>query len=116
MTLTRLWKPTGKRIYRNQAISLNEDKLIESFWEKETWLTAAECIEYGLADEYAEQDADLTKAKEILQKVNANIAQHIELNKSLAAQVRELTHQVEPEPTPAEPTPPEPKQTENKNY
>lgn len=93
---------------------LAEDKLMEML-EAETWLTAEQCIEYGLADEYAEKEADLTKSKEMLQKANLSITQHIEFNKSLAAQLREMAEPIpEPEPTPEpepEPTPdPEPKE------
>jgi ATP-dependent Clp protease protease subunit len=99
---------------------LAEDKLIEML-DAETWLTAEQCIEYGLADEYAEKEADLTKSKEMLQKANLSIAQHIEFNKSLAAQLREIAEPVEepkPEPIPEpipEPEPePEPTPQENK--
>jgi len=73
---------------------LAENKLIEML-DAETWLTAEQCIEYGLADEYAEKEADLTKSKEMLQKVNLSIAQHIEFNKSLAAQLREIAEPIE---------------------
>jgi len=73
---------------------LTEAKLIEML-DAETWLTAEQCIEYGLADEYAEKEADLTKSKEMLQKVNLSIAQHIEFNKSLAAQLRETMEPIE---------------------
>lgn len=69
---------------------LSEEKLIEML-DAETWLTAEDCMAYGLADEYAEQDADMTKAAEVLQKVNMNLSQRIQINKSLAAQLRELT-------------------------
>lgn len=73
---------------------LNEADLM-GMLDAETWLTAEQCLAYGLADEYAEKDADLTKAKEMLQKMNLSIAQHIEFNKSLAAQLRELAEPVE---------------------
>lgn len=46
---------------------LSEEKLIEML-DAETWLTAEQCIEYGLADEYAEKDVDLTEAKKALAK------------------------------------------------
>lgn len=78
---------------------LTEENLIEMM-DAETWLTAEQCIAYGLADEYAEKDADLTKAKEMLQKANISIAQHIEFNKSLAAQLKQL---IEEAPTATEP-------------
>lgn len=81
---------------------LTEENLIQMM-AAETWLTAAQCIEYGLADEYAEKDADLTQAKDMLQKANLSIAQHIEFNKSLAAQLRQL---VEDGPAAAKTEPP----------
>jgi len=74
---------------------LAEDKLIEML-DGETWLTAEQCIEYGLADEYAEKEVDLTKSKEMLQKANLSITQHIEFNKSLAAQLREIVEPIKP--------------------
>jgi len=99
---------------------LTEENLIEMM-TAETWLTAEQCIEYGLADEYAEKDADLTQAKEMLQKANLTITQQIEVNKSLAAQLRQLVEEApvkKPEP-PADPVPdpdpePPPEPQENK--
>ena len=40
---------------------LPADKLSELL-NAETWLTAEDCMEYGLADEYADTDADLDEA------------------------------------------------------
>lgn len=77
---------------------LTEEKLIELL-DAETWLTAAECIELGLADEYAEQDADLTGAAENLKQMNLNIDQQLKLHKSIAAQLRQM---LEPEEEPDE--------------
>lgn len=45
---------------------LTEDKLIEML-DAETWLTAEQCIEFGLADEFAAADVDLTEAKQMLE-------------------------------------------------
>ena len=50
-----------------------------------------ECIRYGLADRYAEQDADMTQAAEVLKKANLDVEQRIKLQRSLAAQLRQLT-------------------------
>ncbi len=91
---------------------LTEENLIEMM-TAETWLTAEQCIEYGLADEYAEKDADLTQAKDMLQKANLSVTQHIEFSKSLAAQLRQLVEDApvvndppaEPDPEPGEPGP-----------
>lgn len=92
---------------------LPEDKLTEML-DAETWLTAAECIEYGFADEYAEQDADMSKAAEVLQKANLNVQQRLNVQKSLMAQLRQISEDIgnitaEPEPK----EPPEPKPAEN---
>lgn len=42
---------------------LPEDQLVKLL-DAETWLTAAQCVQYGLADEFADQDADLAAAAE----------------------------------------------------
>lgn len=48
---------------------ITEEKLIELL-DAESWLTAQQCIDYGLADEILGQEADLTGAMQMLQKVN----------------------------------------------
>ena len=58
--------------------------------DAETWLTAEECIRYGFADRLAEQEADLTDAARILQKVNLDLAAMAGVHTKLAAQLREL--------------------------
>ena len=78
---------------------LTEETLIEML-NSETWLTAEQCMQYGFADEYAEQDADLTQAKEMLQKANLSMQQRIDFQKSLAAQLRQLVNEPEPQPEP----------------
>lgn len=86
---------------------LAEKKLIQML-DAETWLTADQCIEYGLADELLDKEVDLSKAQRLLQKANLSIDQQIEFNKSLAAQLREMAKQ----PLVSGPTP---KPQENKN-
>lgn len=94
----------GRAAYLERAgEKLNEDKLVEMM-DTETWLTAEQCIEYGLADRYAEQDADMSQATEVLQKANINLEQRINIQKSLAAQLRQLT--AKPEPAPEQKTRP----------
>lgn len=96
----------NRQAYLTKAAGkITEDKLKELL-EAETWLTAQQCIEFGLADELLEQEADLTEAKQLLQKVNQSLEQQLSYNKAIAAQVREL-QQAAPEPAPA-PAPPEP--------
>lgn len=90
---------------------LTEEKLIELL-DNETWLTAEECMELGLADRYAEQDADMAAAAAIFQKTKLNLEQRIRMHQALAAQLRELTR--EPEP-PKDPTPPPAEDPEPEN-
>lgn len=71
---------------------LTEAKLAEMM-DAETWLTAAQCVEYGLADRLADQDADMSKASAILQKVNTGLEQRLHYQQDLAAQLRELVKQ-----------------------
>ena len=89
---------------------ITEEKLIELL-EAESWLTAQQCFEYGFCDEILGHEADLTEAKQILQKVNKTVEQQISYNKAIAAQLRELAQKA-PAPAPApEPEPdPEPDQ------
>lgn len=86
---------------------LGEDKLVEMM-DAETWLTAEQCIEYGLADEYAAQDADLAGAQALMQKANMRLTQAVEINRSIAAQLRALHAAPEPGPEPDEKNDPEP--------
>lgn len=98
----------GRAAYLERAgEKLSEDQLA-GMMDDETWLTAAQCIEYGLADRYAEQDADMSQAAQVLQKANLNLEQRINIQKSLAAQLKQLTAKPEPqkpkqktEPTPS---------------
>lgn len=69
---------------------LTEEKLIEIL-DNETWLTAEQCLEYGLCDEVIAEEADLTKAKQLLQKLNKTFEQQISYSKNLALQLKELT-------------------------
>ena len=58
----------GRQAYLAKAgDKLSEDKLVEMM-DAETWLTAAQCIEYGLADRFADEEADLTAANQMLEK------------------------------------------------
>lgn len=86
---------------------ITEEKLIELL-EAETWLTADQCIEYGFADELLEKEADLTEAKQMLQKMNKTLEQHLSYNKALAAQFKELMQKQKQVPSVPDPTPPPP--------
>ena len=83
----------GRQAYLAKAgDKLTEEKLAEMM-DAETWLTAAQCVEYGLADRLADQDADMSKASAILQKVNTGLEQRLHYQQELAAQLRELVNQ-----------------------
>ena len=90
---------------------LPEEKLIEMM-DAETWLTAEDCITYGLADRLADQDADMKNAAEVLKNANLSAQQRIDVQRSLAAQLRELT---KTEEKPKEKAEPEKDQKSNKN-
>ena len=54
--------------YLNKAgEKLSKEKLLEML-EKETYLTAEQCVEFGLADEYADYDVNIESAKQALQQ------------------------------------------------
>lgn len=91
---------------------ITEEKLTE-IMEAETWLTARECLEYGLCDRILEQEADLTAAKQMLQAVNKSMEQQLSYNRALAAKFREMTqykHTVPPVPESAPVPDPKPRQ------
>ena len=84
---------------------LTEEKLIELL-DAESWLTAEQCLEYGLCDEIIAEEKDLTTAKQMLQKMNTSLEQQISYNKALAAQLRELVQPPKQSTPPAPPVPP----------
>ena len=92
----------GRAAYLERAGEKLTEEQLAGMMDAETWLTAEQCIEYGLADRYAEQDADMSQATEVLQKANINLEQRINIQKSLAAQLRQLT--AKPELTPEQKT------------
>lgn len=81
----------GRQAYVAKAGGKLDESTLVEMMDAETWLTAEQCIEYGLADQYAEKDADMSKASEILQKANIGLENRINIQKSLAAQLRQLT-------------------------
>lgn len=90
----------GRQAYLAKAgEKLSADKLAE-LMDAETWLTAEQCIEYGLADRLADKDADMSNAAAVLQKANLSMEQRIRYQQDLAARLREL---VAPASSPAEP-------------
>lgn len=91
-----------RKAYLAKAGNKISEEQLAAMMDQETWLTAEQCIQYGLADQYAEVDADMKNAKEILQKANLSVQQRIEVQKGLAAQLRQLANS----PVPTEPKKP----------
>lgn len=103
----------GRHAYLSKAgDKLAEDELI-TMMDAETWLTAEQCISLGLADRYADEDADMSGAASMLQKANLGLEQRLSINKSIAAQLRELSAAPEPKQK-AEPSQPKPEQPKQK--
>ena len=96
---------TGMAAVNEKLKKESQEKLAEMM-DAETWLTAAQCVEYGLADRLADQDADMSKASAILQQVNTGLEQRLHYQQELAAQLRELVKQ----PSGATTEDPEPQQ------
>lgn len=90
----------GRQAYLQKAgDKLPEDELVRMM-DAETWLTAERCVELGLADRLADEDADMSGAAAILQKVNAGMEQRLQYQKTLAAQLRDMASPPAPGATP----------------
>ena len=90
----------GRQAYLQKAgDKLPEDQLAEMM-DAETWLTAERCVELGLADRLADENADMSGAAAILQKVNASMEQRLQYQKVLAAQLRDMAAAPAPGATP----------------
>lgn len=81
----------GKQAYLQKAGEKVDEELLTRMMDDETWLTAEDCIRYGLADRFADEDADPSKVAGVMQKANLSVQQRIEIQKSLVAQLRQLT-------------------------
>lgn len=94
----------GRQAYLAKAgDKLPEDTLVDMM-DAETWLTADQCLRFGLADEIADQDADMSQATQVLQQANLDMQQRLDFQRSLAAQLRQM---VEDAPIPHRKAPPE---------
>ena len=56
----------GREAYLQKAGDKLTPELIAQMEDNETWLTAEECIRYGLADRYADTEADMSQAVQVL--------------------------------------------------
>lgn len=86
----------GRQAYLAKAGDKLGEEALAAMMDAETWLTAEQCIGYGLADRYADEDADMSGAAEVLNKAALNLEQRLTIQKSLAAQLRQLTQPPQP--------------------
>lgn len=93
----------GRQAYLEKAGEKLDEAALTTMMDAETWLTAEQCIQYGLADRFADADADMSQAAAVLQKANLNLEQRLTIQKSLAAQLRQLTSPPAPPVTTPEP-------------
>ena len=91
----------GRQAYLEKAGEKLDETALTDMMDAETWLTAEQCIQYGLADRFSDTYADMSEAAKILQKDALNLEQRLTIQKSLAAQLRQLTSP----PAPPAPTP-----------
>lgn len=81
---------SGRNAYLAKAGDKLEESKLRDMMDKETWLTAEQCIELGLADRYADADADMSNAAEVVQRANLSVAQRIEIQRSLVSQLNQM--------------------------
>ena len=93
----------GRQAYLEKAGDKLDEAALSAMMDAETWLTAEQCLEYGLADRYADADADMSGAAAVLQRANLTLEQRLTVQKSLAAQLRQLAQP--PAPPAATPEP-----------
>lgn len=99
--------------YLEKAGDKLTEKTLNKLLDAQTWLSAQNCIKYGLADEIT-GEKDMDKAKESLDHVNQSLTQQIKYNQELETVIKEFAEtakqgrqwsyerikQQEPEPAP----------------
>lgn len=83
---------------------------LEELADGEAWLSAEDCVLYGLADEFAEQEADLTAAAKQYRQAQAaaSLSPAAKLPAAMAAALDALGGDTKPSTPPAEPAPSNP--------
>lgn len=95
----------GRQAYLSKAGEKLDEAALTAMMDAETWLTAEKCLRYGLADRYADADADMSQAAAVLQRANLTLEGRLTVQKSLAAQLRQLAEPPAPTPKPEEKNP-----------
>jgi len=85
----------NRQAYLKKSNGKVEETELIQLLENETWLTAKQCVEYGFADEIADEKTEIDDT--IVQKMNKTVEQQIEFNRALARQKRELMQSLKDE-------------------
>lgn len=80
----------GRQAYLQKAGDKLSEEELTAMMDAETWLTAEDCVRLGLADRFADEDADLSAAGAILQRANDGLERQVERNRAIAARLREV--------------------------
>lgn len=89
---------SNRQIYLDKSKGkLLEDKLVEML-DAETWLSARQCLDFGLCDKIVEENKDLTEAKEMLEKAERSLEQSISYRKMQLSQYKEFLKCTEAQP------------------
>ena len=98
--------------YATRAGEKLSAQVLQQILDEETWLTAEQCIQYGLADGYTDYDADIQKAAEQFKAAaQTGAAAYAKVPASIAALLK--PEQI-PTPVPAEPSKPQAETPVNK--
>lgn len=86
----------GKQAYIQKSNGKLTPEKLSELMDGETYLTAEECVEYGLADRFADYNSDIEKAKDMLQAAkNGNVRNLADKLEKICAMATKI-----PEPTP----------------
>ena len=108
----------GREAYLQKAGDKLTPEALAQMADAETWLTAEECIQYGLADRYAEEPADMSRAASVLK----DMEQRLKMQTAIAAKLRQMVqtqdtkeHREAEEPPEPVPSPEEPEEKKETN-
>lgn len=108
----------GREAYLQKAGDKLTPEALAQMADAETWLTAEECIQYGLADRYAEEPADMSQAASVLK----DMEQRLKMQTAIAAKLRQMVqtqdtkeHREAEEPPEPVPSPEEPEEKKETN-
>jgi len=103
------------QVYLEKSSGKLEKAKLESMLAAETWLTAQECVEFGLADEISDQQVDPAKTAAVMKQLTNTVGQQMASYKAAKQSLDALMQSHQKPPNDPEPVPkPEPKAQINK--